>query len=81
MILMTHQKKEWKVVRSPQFEEDLKRMSSEAQAEVEKAIEKLAQNPYIGEPSKPCPKCGEYYFHSDRKCPFCGFARAKEVQE
>jgi len=66
-------KKRYAIKRTPQFEEDLKKLSSEERAKVEKAMQKIAENPYIGEPSKPCPKCGEYFFHSDKKCPFCGF--------
>ena len=73
----------WKVVRTAQFEEDLKRMSPEDQEEVEKAIENIAKDPYIGEPSKPCPECGKYFFHSDGECPWCGHvldtASVKEV--
>lgn len=65
-------RKSWKVVRTESFEEDLKGMSPEVQEEVEKAIEEIRRDPYgAGEPSRPCPKCGKYFFHSDGECPWC----------
>jgi len=70
---MDKKKKEWKIVGTKQFEEDMKRLSPEEREKAEEAIKKIAQNPYAGEPSKPCPKCGKYFFHSDETCPFCGF--------
>lgn len=72
-------KKKYKVVRTPQFQEDLKKMPLEDRKKVEEAIKQIAENPLIGEPSKPCPKCGKYFFHSDKVCPFCGFNLKRDL--
>ena len=65
-------KKKWKIVRTKQFQEQFNKLPLDKQAEIEKAMDKIAENPYDSEPSKPCPSCGEYFFHSDVECPFCG---------
>ena len=69
-----NKKKKFKIERTKQFEGDLKQFSPKDREHIEEVIKKIAKNPYIGEPTKPCPKCDEYFFHSDGKCPFCGVA-------
>ena len=65
-------KKKYVVRFTPEFLDGYKKLTPERRKEVDKAIRRIQEDPYVGEPSKPCPSCGEYFFHSDKVCPFCG---------
>lgn len=65
-------RRSWVARYTPQFIESYHRLSPERQNAVDKGIQRILKDPYVGEPSRPCPMCGEYFFHSDGKCPFCG---------
>jgi len=66
-------KKKYEVRLSDTFKEQYDSLSPKDKKAVDKAIERIAQNPKSGEPSYPCGRCGEYFFWSDKICPFCGW--------
>ena len=67
------EKKKYKVIIPPNVQAQIDALSPENREDVLKALEKIAEGPEFGEPSKPCPRCGKYFWHSDEECPFCGF--------
>ena len=48
-------------------------MDPEEQAEYDKVLMDIAENPYRGELARPCVKCSGHFWYSHGECPFCGW--------